>query len=373
MQRDFYEILGVSRDSDADTIKKAYRQIAMKFHPDRNPGDKVAEDKFKEAASAYEVLGNAEKKAKYDRFGHAAFQGGAGGGGFGGEGFHDINDIFASFGDIFGDFFGGAGGGRQGGRQANRPQRGSDLRYFLDVTLEQVVSGAEEDVEFESEESCSPCSGSGAEPGTKSETCSACRGAGQVVRAQGFFSVATTCPTCGGAGEIIKTKCKKCRGQGRVANQRKIRVKVPAGVRSGTRLRVSGEGEGGYRGGPPGDLYVEVRVREDRRFERRGDDLIGRVEVSYLMAILGGALEVETVTGKKTLEIPPGTQPGASLRLEGQGIPSLKGYGRGDLYYVAQVGIPQKLDSDEEKMLRDLAEHQGLKVKEPKSGLFKRK
>ena len=370
MQKDFYEVLGVSRDADADAIKKAYRQIAMKYHPDRNPGNKEAEEKFKEAASAYEVLSNTEKKAKYDRFGHAAFQGGAGGSGFGAGGFQDVNDIFASFGDIFGDLFGQR---EPRGARSQRPQRGSDLRYFLEVTLDQVVTGAEEDVEFESEESCVTCSGSGAEPGSRPETCTTCRGAGQVVRAQGFFSVATTCSACGGAGEIIRNKCKKCRGQGRVAQQRKIRVKVPPGVRSGTRLRVAGEGEGGYRGGPSGDLYVEVRVLEDSRFERRGDDLVGRVSVPYLMAILGGAVEVPVIGGRETVEVPAGTQPGQSLKLAGKGIPSLKGYGRGDLYFVTQVEIPQKLDSEEEKALRELAERKGLKVKETKSGLFRRK
>lgn len=355
--RDFYQVLGVDRGADPDTIKKAYRKLAMQFHPDKNPGNKEAEDKFKEAASAYEVLSDPEKRARYDKFGHKAFSGNAGFGG--GQGFADVEDIFSHFGDIFGDLFGGGMGGQRGRRSSNQPRKGADLRYVTEITLKDVIQGIEKEIEFDAEESCKECGGSGAEKGSKPETCTTCGGHGQVVRNQGFFQMASTCPTCRGTGKSIKHKCKPCSGQGRVERHRKIRVSIPAGVDTGTRLRVSNEGEGGYLGGPAGDLYVEMRVKEDDRFERRENDLIGQADISYLQAILGGEIEVETVLGSEKISIPKGTQVGDLLKLSGHGIPSLRGSRRGDLYYEVMVNIPKKLDSEEEKMLKKIAESKG--------------
>lgn len=366
-QADYYEILGVQRSADQETIKKAYRKLAMQYHPDKNPGDKAAEEKFKEAAAAYEVLGNTEKRARYDRFGHAAFsQGGAG------AGFHDVDDIFASFSDIFGDFFGGMGGARSRGRGRNQgPMRGADLRYICEVELKDVITGLEREVEFDTEESCSECSGSGAAKGSEAETCPSCRGAGQVVSQQGFFSVATTCPTCHGSGKIIRNPCGKCRGKGRTKVNRKIRVSIPAGVDTGTQLRVSGEGEGGYRGGPPGDLYVELRVREDDRFQRHGLDLLGQLEISYIQALLGAEVEVETFEGLEKITVPAGTNSGERMRLDKKGVPSLRGGGRGSLYYEVDVVVPKKLSKDEERLLREVAQVRGDEVLAPKKGFFR--
>jgi molecular chaperone DnaJ len=369
MPRDFYEILGVPRNADAAAIKKAYRKLAIQYHPDKNPGNKEAEEKFKEAASAYEVLSDSQKRAQYDQFGHAAFQqrGGAGGANYG---FHDIEDIFSSFGDIFGDIFGGARAG--GARRQRRASRGADLRYLLDIDLEKVLDGYEEQVEFESEDGCNTCGGTGADPKVGMETCSTCGGSGQVVRAQGFFSMASTCPNCRGRGQIIKKPCKDCRGNGRVSVKRRIKVKVPPGVDTGTRLRVSGEGEGGFNGGPSGDLYVEVRVKPHRLFTRRGNDLYGKVEISYTQAALGAEVMVETLKGEQALEIPAGIQPGAAIRVQGRGIPGLRGYGRGDLYYEVIVQIPKKLKKAEEDRLREIAKLRGDAVSGAPKGFFGR-
>lgn len=364
-QRDYYEILGVPKGADADTIKKAYRKLAMQYHPDRNPGDKAAEDKFKEAAAAYEVLGDSQKREKYDRFGHSAFQGGMGGGG--GHGFSDVEDIFSHFGDIFGDFFGGNTRSR---RDRNAPRRGADLRYVTEISLKEVISGVEKDIEFETESSCETCQGTGAEKGSSVETCHTCGGAGQVIRSQGFFQMASTCPTCQGQGTVVKSPCKACKGQGRKVQKRKIRLNIPAGVDTGTRLRVSGEGEGGYRGGTAGDLYVEIRVKEDSRFEREGDHLHSELAVPYVQMLLGGEVEVETVTGKASVEIPKGTQHGDQVKLAGQGLPSLKGQRRGDIFYHVRVSFPDKVSKAEEKLLKEIAELQGLGKKTSKKGFF---
>ncbi len=368
--RDCYEILGVERSADQDTIKKAYRKLAIQFHPDKNPGNKEAEDKFKECASAYEILSDPDKRARYDRFGHQAFSGGRGGG----QGFSDVDDIFSSFGDIFGDIFGGMGGGTgRRSRNPNQPRRGSDLRYVTEISLAEVIEGVERDIEFDTEETCEVCKGSGAEKGSKPETCTTCGGHGQVRVSQGFFQMATTCPTCHGQGTMIKNPCKPCRGTGRQKQHRKIKITIPAGVDNGTRLRVSGEGEGGHMGGAAGDLYVEMRVRENERFERDGENLYTKFQVPYLQLLLGGEVEIETVLAKATLEIPKGTEVGETLKLSGEGVPSLRNGRRGDLYVQVGVKFPEKISKKEEELLKQLAEMQGVQVGCAAGGFFKKK
>lgn len=364
-KRDFYEVLGVAKNAEADTIKKAYRQMAMKYHPDKNPGNKEAEEKFKEAASAYEVLSDPQKRAQYDRFGHQAFGAGAGG-----AGFSNAEDIFSHFSDIFGDIFGGAGGfgGRPQSRNAVR--RGADLRYVTEITLKEVIEGIEREIEFETDANCESCNGTRAEKGSTPTTCPTCGGRGQVVRQQGFFQMASSCPQCQGEGSLIKNPCKPCRGTGRQKQSRKIRLTIPPGVDTGTRLRVSGEGEGGYRGGPAGDLFVEVSVRDDARFQRDDEDLHGEIEVDYLQAVLGAEIQVDTVTGKKGLVIPRGTTAGDRLKISGEGVPSLRGGRRGDLYYQMSVAFPKHLSKEEENMLRQIAEKRSISVSPEGSGMF---
>lgn len=364
-QRDYYEILGVARDADQDTIKKAYRKLAMQYHPDKNSSPE-AEDKFKEAASAYEILSDAQKRARYDRHGHAAFAQGGGGG------FHDAEDIFAHFGDVFGDLFGGGGSSRSSRARRNEPRRGSDLRYLTEIELEDVLDGLEREIEFDTEENCKPCNGTGAEKGSTPQTCPTCSGSGQVVRQQGFFTMASACPQCHGEGTIIKNPCKSCHGKGRVKSHRKIRLSVPPGVDTGTRLRVTGEGEGGYKGGPAGDLYVEIRVRDHEEFERRGDDLFSELSIPYVQMLLGAEIEVPTLKGKHKLEVPRGSHGEDIVKIAGQGLPSLRGNRRGDLYFQLHVELSDKLGKDEERLLRDIAKAQGLDVK-PESGFFKKK
>ena len=340
----------------------------MQYHPDKNPGDKAAEEKFKEAAEAYGVLGDSEKKAKYDQFGHAAFQGG--GGFHGGQGFENVEDIFSSFGDIFSDFFGmgGTGGGGRGRRRTG-PSRGADLRYRLEIELDEVIAGTDKNLEFDTEEGCNRCSGSGSEPGSSASTCGTCGGAGQVVNSQGFFSVATTCPACRGAGQVIQDPCKDCRGRGRKSVTKKITVTIPKGVDTGTRLRVAGEGEGGLRNGPAGDLYVEIQVRHHPGYDRQGRDLLGNTKISYTQMLLGTEVEVETFDGKKLLTIPEGSQPGRILRLPGLGVPDIRGGARGDICLRLEVEFPKKLKKQEEKLLRELAKVRGDQVNE-KKGFF---
>lgn len=373
IKRDYYEILSVEKTADGDTIKKSYRKIAMQYHPDRNPGDQTAEEKFKEAAEAYEVLSNAEKRAKYDRFGHQAFQGGQGG--FGGGGFHDMNDIFSQFGDIFGDIFGGSagfsGGSSRSSRSRNASRKGADLRYLTEIDLADVIKGKEQQIEFETESNCDDCNGSGAEKGSSAAKCKHCGGSGQVVRQQGFFTMATTCSHCQGAGEVIEKPCTTCRGHGRTKAKRKIKVTIPAGVDNGTRLRVGNEGEGGYRGGPNGDLFVEIRVKDHDVFEREGDHLFAQLDVSYLQFLLGGELTTEAIDGDVTLDIPRGSKPGDRLKVSGKGLPSLRGSRRGDLYYTLNVEFPKKLTEEEEKLVRELAEASKTKVASKKKGLFR--
>ena len=370
MARDYYEILGVERSADKEAIKKAYRQMAMKYHPDRNPGDKSAETKFKEAAEAYSVLSDDSKKSRYDQFGHAGVNG-FGGGGAGGAGFHDINDIFSAFGDVFSDFFGGVGAGQRG-RSRSRSRRGSDLRYFLEVDLKDILSGTQTEIQFDTEESCKTCSGSGAKAGTSPETCGTCRGSGQVVRQQGFFTMASTCPSCRGEGQSIKDPCAKCRGAGRTQVKRKLSINVPAGVDNGTQLRLSGEGESGYFGGGPGDLYVEIRVRDHKQFERDGQTLHSELSISYLQAALGAEVEAETLSGHKKVEIEPGSQNGDQIRVKGEGLPTVRSGNRGDLVYHLKVVVPKKLHKKEEDLLRQIAKEKNESVL-GSAGLFGRK
>lgn len=366
-QRDYYEILGVDRGADADVIKKAYRKLAMQYHPDKNPGNAEAEEKFKEAAAAYEILSDPDKRAKYDRFGHNAFNGGMGGGGF-----QDVEDIFSHFGDIFGDIF-GMGGGHSRQRRSG-PRRGSDLRFLTEITLNDVLAGLEKEIEFDVEHSCKECKGTGADKGSTTTTCTTCGGHGQVVRSQGFFQMASTCPTCHGEGKIIKNPCKSCKGKGRSNEHKKIRITIPPGVDTGTRLRVAGEGEGGYQGGPSGDLYVEIRVRDHDVFEREGDDLIAEIDVPFVQMILGAEISVPTLEGDKSLSLSKGTQPGAQVKLSGQGLPSLRGSRRGDVYYILKVELPKKISKEEENLLKELAKLQGLDSKQDSgTGFFGRK
>lgn len=366
--QDFYQTLGVAKDADADTIKKAYRKLAMQFHPDRNPGNKEAEEKFKECAEAYDVLSNAEKRAQYDRFGHAAFKQG-GGRGFHG-GFENADDVFASFGDIFEDFF-GMGSQKRSRKSKTEPRKGADLRYLCEIGLKDIITGLEKEVEFETDEGCKDCSGTGAEKGSPVETCSMCGGQGQVISRQGFFSMQTACPQCRGEGQIIKKPCKTCKGAGRTSKAKKIQVTIPAGVDTGTRLRITGEGEGGYRGGPPGDLYVEVRVKDDAKYERHGSDLHTILKVPYVFLLLGGDVPVNTLTSEETIEIPKASQPGAQVKLAGHGFPSLRTQRRGDLYFHLEAEYPKKVSSDEEKWLKEIAKI--YKDDSSKSGFFGRK
>lgn len=372
IKRDYYEILSVEKTADGDTIKKSYRKLAMQYHPDRNPGDQSAEEKFKEAAEAYEVLSNEEKRQKYDRFGHDAFGGGRGGGG---GGFTDMNDIFSQFGDVFGDLFGGGGGGggRQSSRQRNSPRKGSDLRYLTEIDLLDVIKGKEQNIEFDTQDNCDVCNGSGAEKGSSPKTCPTCNGQGQVVRQQGFFTMASPCPKCQGTGEIIDNPCKPCKGQGRVKAHRKIKVTIPAGVDNGTRLRVSSEGEGGYKGGPAGDLFVEIRVKDDEIFTREQDHLFAELDIPYTQFLLGGELTTEALDGDVDVEIPRGSKPGQRIKIANRGVPSLRGSRRGDLYYTLNVEFPEKLDEEDETLLRQIAKKNNTNVLAEKKGLFGKK
>ena len=337
-KRDYYEILGVEKTADAEVIKKAYRKLAMQFHPDRNPGDQAAEDKFKEAAEAYEVLSNGDKRAQYDRFGHQAFQGRSG---FGAG--PDMNDIFSQFGDIFGDIFGGGGGfQQQRGRNRNSPRKGSDLRFVTEIEMAAVITGKEQQIEFETESNCGDCNGSGAAKGSAPVTCKVCGGSGQVVRQQGFFAMSTTCHSCRGSGEMIENPCKSCHGHGRVEVKRKIKVNIPAGVDTGTRLRIGNEGEGGYRGGPNGDLYVEIRVKDNEVFDRDGDHLFADLDVPYVQFLLGGEVKTDSLDGEVSIDVPRGSKPGERLKVSGRGMPSLRGSRRGDLYFNLNVLFPSK-------------------------------
>jgi molecular chaperone DnaJ len=350
-KRDFYEVLGVSRDVGEAELKKAYRARAMADHPDRNPGDEAAEERFKECSEAYAVLTDPEKRRAYDRFGHAGVGAGAAGG------FQDFGDV-GNFSDIFNDLFGDIFGGRAGQRRG-RGQRGADLRYNLEIEFEDVLNGVEPQIKIPKMRPCTTCEGSGARPGTHAETCARCRGAGQVILQQGFFRVSRPCDDCGGAGEIIRERCSECRGSGRLEGEQTITVRVPPGVDEGTRLRLTGEGEAGVAGGPAGDLYVVISVRSDEYFERDGSDVHVAAPLSFPQAALGAEIEVKTIEGSVTLTIPEGTQSGKVFRLRGKGFPSLRVSGRGDELVHVYVEVPSRLTKKQRALLEELAEESG--------------
>lgn len=353
-KRDYYEVLGVSRGASADEMKKAYRQKAKELHPDRNAGNPNAESQFKEVNEAYEVLKDADKKAAYDRFGHAAFEGGMGGGARPGGGFNGGNADFASaFSDVFEDLFGDFMGGR-GGQPRSRAQRGSDLRYNLRVSLEEAFTGIQKTINVPSSQTCEVCRGTGAEGGAEPTTCPTCSGMGKVRAQQGFFTVERTCPTCSGMGQIIKNPCRSCGGQGRIEKDRALSVNIPAGVETGTRIRLAGEGEAGLRGGPSGDLYIFIEVKEHAIFQRDGAHLFCRVPVSMITAALGGEVEVPTIDGGRSrVKVPAGAQSGKQMRLRGKGMPALRGGATGDMVIEMAVETPVNLTSRQKELLHE--------------------
>lgn len=358
-KRDYYDVLGLSKGASADEIKKAYRRKAKELHPDRNADNPDAEAQFKEANEAHDVLKDAEKKAAYDRFGHAAFEGGMGGGGGPrpGQGFGGGGDFSSAFSDVFEDLFGdfvGGGAQRGGGRRASR---GSDLRYNLRISLEEAYNGMQKTINVPTSVSCSSCDGTGAEGGVEPATCPTCSGMGKVRAQQGFFTVERTCPTCQGIGQIIKNKCKVCQGTGRVEKDRALSVNIPSGVETGTRIRLAGEGEAGLRGGPPGDLYIFVEVSTHELFERDGVNLYCRVPVSMSKAALGGSIEVPTIDGGRSrVQIPSGSQSGRQMRLRSKGMPALRGPGTGDMFIELAVETPVNLTSRQKELLREFDE-----------------
>ena len=353
-KRDYYEVLGVERSATDEQVKRAYRKLAVKFHPDKNPDDPHAEEKFKELGEAYDVLIDSNKRAAYDRFGHAAFA--PGGAGFGGGGFHDPFEIFR---EVFGG--GGFGGGIfetffGGGERAEDRRRGSDLRYDMQIKLEEAASGAEKEIEIAKLDTCDKCKGSGAESGSRTITCSICGGRGQVISSRGFFHVSQTCPRCRGAGEVIEKPCQECRGEGRVEKLSRVKLKIPAGIREGSRLRSLGNGEAGTRGGPPGDLYVVIHIQEHRIFQREGDDLYCEVPIPFSVATLGGEIGVPTLQGGAHLRVPSGTQSGQMFKLRGKGITNANGRGHGDLFARLIVEVPSRLNAEQRRKLEEFAE-----------------
>ena len=363
-KKDYYDVLGVERGADEKAIKRAYKKLAMQYHPDRTKGDKAKEEKFKEIQEAYEILGDKEKRAAYDQYGHAAFeQGGMGGGGFGG-GFSgaDFGDIF---GDMFGDIFGGGGRGRQ------RVVRGEDLRYDIQITLEEAVKGTTKDIQINTLAHCDSCDGTGAEKGSKVETCPSCHGSGRIRRQQGFFVTEAVCPTCHGSGKKIEKPCKSCHGEGRVHKKKNLSVKIPAGVDTGNQLRLSGEGAAGENGAPAGDLYVVIHVKEHHIFERDGNNLYCEVPISFSMAALGGEIEVPTLDGKVKLKIPAETQTGKLVRMRGKGVSSTRSGYAGDLICRVVIETPVNLNKEQKELLEKLEESlKGQKSHSPKSSSF---
>lgn len=366
-KRDYYEVLSVSRESTGEEIKRSYRKLAVKFHPDKNPGDPSAEDKFKEIGEAYDVLMDENKRAAYDRYGHGAFaQGTAGprGGGGGGGGFHDPFDIFREVfggggggggggGSVFEQFFGGGGGGQD---RAEARSRGSDLRYDLQIRLEEAAFGCEKEIEISKLTACQKCDGHGAEAGSKATTCTTCQGRGQVISSRGFFQVSQTCPRCRGTGQTITNPCKACQGEGRAEGISRIKLKIPAGIEDGSRLRSTRNGEAGIRGGPPGDLYVVIHIKAHEVFEREEDNLFTEIPIAFTTAALGGEVTVPTLEGRASLKIPAGTQSGTVFKLRGKGVPTLSSTQRGDLLVRALVEVPSKLNSEQRKKLEEFAE-----------------
>ena len=356
-QRDYYEILEITREESPEGLKKSYRRLAVKYHPDKNPGDKAAEEKFKELSHAYEILSDPQKRAAYDQYGHAAFdpRARARGGGGGSGDFHDPFDIFR-------EVFGGGGGSGSifenmfgGGGDPSGPQRGDDLRYDLEISLEEAALGCEKEISVTKLDKCESCHGAGAEAGSQTRTCGTCGGRGQVLTARGIFSIAQTCPHCKGQGRMVDKPCRKCSGSGKAQRTSKIKLRIPAGVEGGSRLRSQGNGEAGFRGGPAGDLYVVLFVKHHEIFKRDGDDLICDVPVSFVQAALGAELEVPTLEGRATIKIPAGTQPGTTFRVKGKGVKNLQGYGQGDLHVRIQVEIPTHLDSAQKAKLNEFA------------------
>ena len=358
-KRDYYELLVVERTATEEEIKKSYRKLALKYHPDRNPGDKAAEESFKEIGEAYEVLSDPQKRAAYDQYGHAAFDPRMRAGRGGGGGFHDPFDLFREV------FSGGGGGGGGsifdelfgGGRvDPTAPQRGSDLRYDLELTFEEAARGTEKEITFNKLDECDTCKGSGQEAGSKVKTCQQCGGRGQVVTARGFFSIAQTCPRCSGAGRVVERPCKTCHGAGRKERRAKVKIKIPAGVDTGNRLRVPGGGEAGVRGGPTGDLAVVLHVQAHDLFERQGDDLFCEVPISFVQATLGADIQVPTLDGKVELKIPAGSQPGTVFSLKGKGLKNVQGYSQGDLHVRVLVEVPARLNAAQRAKLQEFAE-----------------
>ena len=351
-KRDYYEVLGISRTSTEQEIKSAYRRLALQHHPDKNPNDTQAEDRFKEAAEAYSILSDSEQRKRYDRFGHAGVASGAGAS-WGAPGFSGLEDILGDlfgFGDVF-----GTGSGR-GGSRRTAAQRGSDLRYDLEISLEDAAVGLTAPLRIPKLETCAACSGGGAAPGTQPETCQTCAGAGQVRYQQGFFSVARTCGSCRGSGRVIKNPCPECKGAGRVEKEKTMEVKIPAGVETGSRLRIQGEGEGGVNGGPAGDLYVVIHVGEHEQFERQGSNLYSSMPITFGQAALGAEVEVPTLDGEHSVKVPAGTQTGTVFRVKGKGMPVLGGRGKGDLYVAVTVVTPTTLTREQRKLLEQLAQ-----------------
>ncbi|HCY56834.1 MAG TPA: molecular chaperone DnaJ [Oceanicaulis sp.] len=371
-KRDYYEILGVERTADAGAIKSAYRKLAMQYHPDRNPGDAEAEAKFKEVGEAYAILSDADKRAAYDRMGHAAFQnGGAGAGGpFGPGGFGGAAD----FADIFEQVFGDAFAGRGGGRRRSGPARGSDLRYDMEISLEEAFNGKDAKIRVPTTVSCERCDASGAEPGSKIITCETCNGAGRIRRTQGFFTMEQTCPTCGGRGQYVETPCQACDGVGRVRKNRELQVQVPPGVEDGMRIRLAGESEAGGRGGPPGDLYIFISVKPHDIFERDGPNLYCRATVPMVTAALGGEIQAPTIEGGRAeMHIPAGSQTGRRMRLKGKGMARLKGGGaRGDMFVELFVETPRNLSDRQKELLKEFCELSGDGCNPDSDGFFRK-
>ncbi|MCP3968370.1 MAG: molecular chaperone DnaJ [Lentisphaerae bacterium] len=358
MSNDYYDLLGVNKSASDAELKKAYRKLAIKYHPDKNPGNKEAEEKFKEISEAYEVLSDKGKRAKYDQFGHAAFTNGGRGGPGGAGGFHDPFDIFSQvFGggggggsSIFEDLFGGGGGG---GRRSSASGAidGADLRYDIEIDFEDAVYGADRRITIPKMSGCKSCDSTGCEPGSSRITCSRCGGSGQIAMSQGFFSVRQTCPSCQGAGQVVDKPCHKCHGEGRVRVERKLQIHIPPGVDTGSRLRVANEGESGVRGGSNGDLYVFIHVKQHKIFKREGNDLLAEMPIPFKIAAMGGVVEVPTITGKAKMKIPAGTQNGTILRLKGKGVPALRGGSRGDMHVRIAVEVPTNLSREQKELL----------------------